>query len=52
MNKVQFFQNAYACRLKEEVNAFIANKNVINVSYSTERVGFETWHYCCVFYKE
>jgi hypothetical protein len=52
MTKVKFFRAEGQYDLTTEVNNFICNKNVINISYSTNTVGYSIYHYCCVLYNE
>lgn len=52
MNKVKFFSSEHKYNLEREINAFICNKNVISISYSTNSVGYNVHHYCCVLYVE
>ena len=52
MTKVKFFREEYQGELEREVNNFIRNKRVINISYSTNSVGYSIYHYCCVTYAE
>lgn len=50
MTKVKFFREECQDELEREVNNFIRNKRVINISYSTNSVGYSIYHYCCVTY--
>ena len=52
MTKVKFFREEGQYDLAREVNEFIRNKNVINISYTTNTVGYSVYHYCCVLYNE
>lgn len=52
MAKVRFFRNESQYDLEKAVNDFIRDKNVVNVSYSTNTVGYSIYHYCCVLYME
>ena len=52
MFKTKFFSGYKQYRLEDEVNKFIKNKKVVNVSYSVIPSGYESWHYCCVLYEE
>ena len=52
MKKIEFFSSNERFALEHEVNAFMKNKNVISVSYSTELVGYTVKHFVCVFYEE
>ena len=48
--KVKFFQRNSRLDLENEVNRFISDKKVINISYSVCEVGYSNYHYCCVLY--
>ena len=52
MTKVKFFREEYQQDLAKEINDFIRNKKIINISYSTNTVGYSVYHYCCVLYVE
>ena len=52
MTKVKFFHSPNIYELEKEVNDFILDKDVVNVSYSPNTVGYSTWYYCCVLYRE
>lgn len=52
MYKTQFFRSERQNDLQKQINDFIKNKHVINISYSTNSVGYTVHHYCCVLYIE
>ncbi len=52
MTKVRFFRKEHQYDLEKEVNDFICDKRVTNISYSTSLVGYTMYHYCCVLYTE
>ncbi len=52
MTKVKLFREEGSYALETEVNNFIRDKRVINISYSTNTVGYSIYHYCCVLYVE
>lgn len=52
MYKTEFFNEEHQYELEQKINKFIQNKRVINISYSTTKVGYSTHHYCCVLYVE
>ena len=52
MAKVKFFKTNSAWGLEREVNEFIQNKNVINISYTVAECGYGYIHCCCVLYRE
>ena len=49
--KTRFFKTEYMCDLEAEVNEFIKDKNVINISYTVAENGYGYIHCCCVLYK-
>ena len=49
--KIKLFHSYSEIRLQSEVNDFCKDKQVVNVSYSTEKHGYDTCHYVCVAYK-
>ena len=51
MTKVKFFNDEYQSKLEDKVNEFIKGKNIINISYSTSKCGYSTFHYCVVMYQ-
>ena len=51
MTKVKFFSEQGSYALETKVNNFIRDKRVINISYSTNTVGYGIDHYCCVLYE-
>ena len=58
MNKVKIFTYYdYGYELQEAINDFIANgqynsRELINVSFSTSRAGYETHYHAAVVYSE
>jgi hypothetical protein len=52
MIKVKFFREDTQFNLEIEVNEFIADKNVINISYAIEQCGYDYIYSCCIFYKD
>lgn len=46
MFKTEFFQEEFQCDLENEVNRFIKDKKVVNVSYT-----YDDYHCCCVLYE-
>ena len=58
MNKVKIFTHYhYGHELQEAINDFIANgryssRELINVSFSTSRAGYETHYHAAVVYSE
>lgn len=52
MTKAKFFSAEGRYALETEVNKFIRDKRVINISYSTNTVGYGVDHFCCVLYVE
>lgn len=58
MNKVKIFTHYdYGHKLQEAINDFIANgryssRELINVSFSTSRAGYETHYHAAVVYSE
>lgn len=52
MTRVKFFQEESQLELEREVNDFISNKRVVNVSYSIAELGYGYIHGCCVLYDE
>lgn len=51
MYKVESFAEEYRTNLENKINAFIKNKKVVNVSYSTQMVGYSVHHYALVCYE-
>ena len=49
--KTRFFKTEYMCDLEEEVNQFIQDKNVINISYTIANCGYGYIYSCCVLYR-
>lgn len=52
MYKTKFFHEKSMYDLEDKVNAFIQDKRVVNISYTTNSVGYNVYHYCCVLYME
>ena len=52
MTKVKFLNAASSGALENEVNKFIRDRDVVNVSFSTARFGYSLWFYCSVLYRE
>ena len=52
MTKVKFFREESQLELEREVNNFIRNKRVVNVSYSIAELGYGYIYGCCVLYNE
>lgn len=52
MLKTKFFYDDDQAYLQDEVNKFIQDKNVINISYTVASCGYEYRHCCCVLYKD
>ena len=53
MTKVKFFKIAdYISELESEVNKFIQDKDVINISYTVAECGYGYIHCCCILYRE
>ena len=52
MIKTKFFTTDHRWELEDEVNTFIQNKDVINISYTVAQCGFGYIHCCCVLYRE
>ena len=50
--KTKFFYAYNEWKLEEEVNKFIQDKNVINISYTVANCGYDYIHCCCVLYRE
>lgn len=49
--KIKIFKNYSIINLQRDVNDFCVDKQVVNVSYSTEKHEYDTCHYVCVAYK-
>ena len=52
MKKVKFFSNVKMATLENEVNAFIKDKDVVSVTYTTNTLSNVTYHWFCVLYSE
>lgn len=50
MLKTKFFKKDSASSLEYEVNEFIKDKLVVNISYSVTEHGYGHIHCCCVLY--
>ena len=50
--KIKFFEVYDVWELEDEVNKFILDKDVINISYSVAQCGYEYKRCCCVLYRE
>lgn len=50
MTKIKLFSSECPAELQQEVNNFLKGKFLVNVSYSTNIVGYSIIHYCCVTY--
>ena len=50
MLKTKFFEEDNASKLEYEVNNFIKDKLVTNISYSVVQCGYDYIHCCCVLY--
>lgn len=51
MTKTKFFKTDHILDLEREVNTFIQNKDVINISYTVADCGYGYIHCCCVLYR-
>lgn len=51
MIKVKFFGKNTQFDLEIEVNEFIKNKKIINISYSIAECGYGYIHGCCILYE-
>ena len=51
MYRVETFYEEYRTVLENKINAFIKNKKVVNVSYSTQKVGYSVHHFALVCYE-
>ena len=52
MYKVKFFREETQVKLEIEVNDFIKNKKIINISYSMAQCGYGFYHGCCILYED
>lgn len=52
MNKIKLFAMRDLRDLECAVNTFIADKNVINISFTHERTNLGSLNCCCVWYAE
>lgn len=50
--KVEIFFAEYSYQLQEKINNLAKNYHIENISYSTCKSGYSTWHYACVLYTE
>lgn len=50
--KTKFFTTYNMWELEDDVNEFIQDKNVINISYTVAECGYGYTHCCCVLYRE
>ena len=51
MTKVRFFIHEYMSELQKEVNDFIEDREIVNISLSVDG-HYRTVYYCCVVYKD
>ena len=51
MNRVEMFDSNSQYELEKMINAYIKDKKVISVSYSTTLVGYSVHHHACVCYE-
>ena len=51
MTKTKFFKTEHIWELEGEVNKFIQNKDIINISYTIADRGYGYIHCCCVLYR-
>ena len=51
MYRVETFYEEYRTDLENKINAFIKNRKVVNVSYSTQKVGYSVHHFALVCYE-
>ena len=51
MIKVKFFREDTQTKPEREVNQFIKNKKIINISYSIAECGYGYIHGCCILYE-
>ena len=52
MFKVKILESNNSYFLEKDINEFIKDKIVINVSYSAYMCGYSTYREACVLYKE
>ena len=52
MTKAKFFRADSERELEKNINQFIQNKDIINVSYTAAECGYGYIHFCCVLYRE
>lgn len=52
MTRVKFFHAQHVSTLEQQVNDFIKDKQVINISYSLDGRFDYCHHNCCVLYNE
>ena len=51
MSRVEMFNSDSQYELEKKINAYIKDKKVISVSYSTTLVGYSVNHYACICYE-
>lgn len=52
MPKVKIFENNSRWNLEKDINEFIQDKQIINISYSTYKVGYSTYREAIVAYED
>lgn len=52
MTKTKFFKTENMWELEGEVNMFVRDKDVINISYTVAEYGYGCIYCCCVLYRE
>lgn len=52
MAKVKIFEDSNSYYLEKDINNFIQDKKVLDISYNTHMCGYSTYHSACVLYED
>ena len=52
MPKVKIFEDSNSYYLEKDINTFIQDKKVLDISYSTHMCGYSTYRSACVLYED
>ena len=52
MSKVKIFEDNSSYRLEKEINNFIQDKKVLDISYNAHMCGYSIYRSACVLYED
>lgn len=52
MPKVKIFENDSSYYLEKEINDFIKDKKVLNISYNVHMYGYSSYREACILYED